>query len=116
MQLDSVKFYLPENSDILQKVGLQMRNCVASYAERVYKGQTNIVLMTDDIGKLKVCIEVKNNEIVQAKLFGNKPVFTDEKLALEIKKWADKLNIAYKNCHDLKSVTSKQTQLQREAV
>lgn len=115
MQFGSIKFYLPENSDVLHDVGKKMHNCVASYADRVYEGKTNIVLMTDDNGKLKACIEVKNNKLIQAKLFGNKPVFYEPLIQNEIIKWAKKAHINYMDCNDIKP-NIMQNMPQREAV
>ena len=112
MQLDNIKFYLPENSKVLYEVGSILKNCVGSYAEKVYLKKTNIVLMTDDTGKLKACIEVKDNCIKQAKLFGNKPAYTDLNIKLEIIKWANTLNLCYMNCLDISVSNSSQ----REAV
>lgn len=102
MQFGSIKFYLPENSDVLREVGKKLHNCVGSYSDSVYEGKTNIVLMTDEVGKLKVCIEVKHNKLVQAKLFGNKPVYYEPALQVEIIKWAKKAGITYADCTDLR--------------
>lgn len=102
MQFGSIKFYLPENSDVLREVGKKLHNCAGSYSDSVYEGKTNIVLMTDEVGKLKVCIEVKHNKLVQAKLFSNKPVYYEPALQVEIIKWAKKAGITYADCTDLR--------------
>lgn len=57
--------------------------------------------MTDELGKLKVCIEVKDGKLIQAKMFGNKPVYYEPKLQSEIIKWAKKAGIIFTDCPDL---------------
>lgn len=118
MQLGSIKFYLPENSDVLQNVGKKLHNCVGTYADKVFEGETNIVLMTDELGKLKVCIEVKDGKLIQAKMFGNKPVYYEPKLQSEIIKWAKKAGIMYTDCPDfcVGKIEVLQNIPQREAV
>lgn len=115
MQFDSIKFYLPENSDVLRNIGKIFRNCVGNYVDAVYTGKSNIVLMSDDKGKLKACIEVQNNKLIQAKLFANKPAHNNRQINDEIIKWADKANINYDNCSDIFK-PEKQILPQREAV
>lgn len=115
MQFDSIKFYLPENSDVLRNIGKIFRNCVGNYVDAVYTGKSNIVLMSDDKGKLKACIEVQNNKLIQAKLFANKPAHNNKQINDEIIKWADKANINYDNCSDIFK-PEKQILPQREAV
>ncbi len=101
MQLGNIKFYLPENSDVLQNVGKKLHNCVGTYADKVFEGETNIVVMTDELGKLKVCIEVKDGKLIQAKMFGNKSVYYEPKLQSEIINWAKKAGIIFTDCPDL---------------
>lgn len=97
MQRESLKFYLPKTYHELHAAGEEMRNCVGgSYPMRMKEGKLCIVLVADDNGKLKVCIEVHGGKIVQAKLFRNRPVFEDPALLEKVKAWAKerKLQIA----------------------
>ena len=88
MQKDRLKFFLPSTHYQLRDAGKELHNCVGSYAARVASGEEYIVLTADDKGKLLVCMEVKNSRIVQAKLYGNKPVYSDDALNAEVIEWA----------------------------
>ncbi len=89
MQKDSLKFYLPKTYHQLHAAGTEMHNCVGgTYPERMKKGKLCIVLVSDDLGKLKVCIELKGSSIVQAKLFNNEPVWKDKALLKTVQDWA----------------------------
>lgn len=97
MQRESLKFYLPKTYHELHAAGEELRNCVGgSYPAQMKEGKLCIVLVADDTGKLKVCIEVHGDKIVQAKLFRNRPVFEDEVLFNKVTAWAKerKLKIA----------------------
>ena len=43
--------------------------------------------MTDDKGLLAACLEVKDKELVQAKLKYNKPVYENEEVNKAVLKW-----------------------------
>lgn len=88
MQRDRLKFFLPETSDQLKEIGKKMHNCVGSYAEKVLNGTCAITAMTDDEGKLLVCIEIQDGAIKQAKLNQNQPVCRNEKLNAAVLDWA----------------------------
>ena len=97
MQRESLKFYLPKTYHELHAAGEELRNCVGgSYPMQMKEGKLCIVLVADDAGKLKACIEVHGDKIVQAKLFNNRPVFENEALSDKVKAWAKerKLQIA----------------------
>lgn len=89
MQKDSLKFYLPETYHQLHAAGKELHNCVGGgYPRRMKDGELCIVLVSDDSGKLKVCIELKGTHIQQAKLFNNKPVWKDPALLQTVLEWA----------------------------
>ena len=93
----SLKFYLPKTYHELHAAGEELRNCVGGcYPERMKEGKCCIVLVADDRGKLKVCIELRGDTIVQAKLFRNRPLHEDEALFNKVMAWAKerKLKIA----------------------
>lgn len=88
MQKDRLKFFLPETAHELRMVGNKLHNCVGSYAERALAGECTIAVMTDDEGRLLVCIEVAGGEIRQAKLNQNRPVAKNPELNAAVLDWA----------------------------
>lgn len=102
MQVNRVKFFLPDHSSVLYTAGDLLHNCVGTYAQRVRDGETNIVLMTDDRGKITACIEVKCGTIIQAKLDRNRPVHERPKVNDEIVAWAKQAGVSYINCPDVR--------------
>lgn len=50
-------------------------------------------MVADDIGKLKVCIEIRKDTIKQAKLFGNAPLWKDKRLLQAVRDWADAVGL-----------------------
>lgn len=104
MQFDRVQFFLPKHSKTLQKAGEKLHNCVSSYAQRVRDGETNIVLMSDDRGKLIACIEVVNGRILQAKLDRNQPVSQNAEINDEIVTWAEQVGVRYDACSDVRPI------------
>nr|DAN45827.1 MAG TPA: PcfJ like protein [Caudoviricetes sp.] len=105
MQADRVTFFLPEHSSVLYEAGDTLHNCVGTYARRVRDGETSIVLMTDDRGKLTACIEVKGGAIIQAKIDRNRPVHERPEVNSEIIAWAKQTGVSYINCSDVKEPT-----------
>ena len=71
------EFIAPRMSHDLIDLGTALHNCVANYKKRVIKGECAIVACTKN-GKPVVCIEIRGDEIVQAKLVNNKGVYTSE--------------------------------------
>ena len=101
MQLDQVRFFLPDQAKTLYAAGSLLHNCVGSYAERMRCGETHIVLMTNDRGRLVACIEVAKGEIRQAKLDRNDPVSKEAEINAKIIEWAKAVGIEYKDCSDI---------------
>ena len=101
MQQDRIQFFLPDCSKVLYDAGKTLHNCVGSYAQKVRKGETHIVLMSDDRGKLVACIEVADGAIKQAKLDCNQPVHKKPEVNAEIIAWADQVGITYDHCEDI---------------
>ena len=93
MQTESLKFFLPKHTSDLVEASDKLHNCVRTYADRVYNGECNIVLMTDDIGMLVACLEVKNGVLVQAKLKHNRSVRQDAKINKAVVEWCGKANL-----------------------
>ena len=96
MQKDRLRFFLPKESFELLEAGHKLHNCVASYGTAMKDNQKWIVLVADDKGKLVACLEIKENELVQAKLDRNKPVSDNAELNNAILEWAKETNIEIK--------------------
>lgn len=104
MQTDLINFFIPNHSEDLVYTGKNLHNCVGTYINRVRDGQTHIVLVADYRGKLIACIEVMGKKIIQAKLNRNKPVSQDAKINAEIIEWAEKVQVNWKSCHDIREI------------
>ena len=94
MQKDKIKFFLPNDSYELKDAGTELHNCVGGYTDKINKGTSCVVLVSDDKGKLIVCIELQQNRLIQAKLACNEPVFTNARLQAEVLDWCKKCSIA----------------------
>ncbi len=66
MKIDGFIFRLPVDSETLVKLGGQLHNCVASYATRIENNSCTIVYAEKE-GEPKICIEIRNNSVVQAR-------------------------------------------------
>ncbi|KLU66725.1 hypothetical protein DEAC_c13930 [Desulfosporosinus acididurans] len=88
MQKERLKFFMPKESMELLEAGHKLHNCVASYGQAMKDNSKWIVLVADDKGKLAACLEIKDNQLVQAKIDRNASVRTDSKLNSEILAWA----------------------------
>ncbi|MBR2215988.1 MAG: PcfJ domain-containing protein [Selenomonadaceae bacterium] len=93
MQLDSIKFFLPEHTDVLASASDELHNCVRTYRSRVASGSCYIVLMADDKGKLVACLEVAGGQLVQAKLKHNRYVSSDPVINKAVIDWCAKAKI-----------------------
>lgn len=100
MQLDSgaVNFFVPQHSIDLQITSKVMRNCVRTYSKRVLRHECYITLMTDDQGRLKACLEVRNGALVQAKLHFNRPVKEDGAVNAAVVDWCSKAGLKIDTC------------------
>ena len=96
MQVDQLRFYLPEHSRELMQIGDELHNCVRTYDENMRVGKSYIVPVTDDNGKLVACLEVRESQLVQAKLKHNKPVSDNRELNGEVIKWAGSAGLEIK--------------------
>ena len=98
MQLDSgsLKTFLPKHSHELDRVSAEFHNCVKTYSRRVLAKECNIVLMTDDKGKLLACLEVRDGALVQAKLRYNKRVALDGAVNSAVYDWCHRAGLEVK--------------------
>lgn len=95
MQLDSLKFFLPQKTLDLLEGGKTLVNCVGGYGYRrkMMNNTSHIVFVTNDIGKLIACLEIEDSKILQAKLAYNVEVNTNNVINDEIIKWAEKAGL-----------------------
>lgn len=95
MQVDSglLRAFVPRHSSQLIEASNTLHNCVRTYDRRVLTKQCSIVLMTDDLGRLRACLEVKDNALVQAKLKFNAPVRDDAAINGAVLDWCRKAGL-----------------------
>lgn len=96
--VNGMHFMVPKTAADLMTVGKQLRNCVGSYRDKVMKGDTAIIVVTDDLMKPVACLELskvgkKFTKLVQAKLFGNQRLIKNKNVNDTVLKWAGQLKI-----------------------
>ena len=99
--VNGLHFVVPKTAADLMIIGKQLKNCVGSYKDRVMKGNTAIVVVTDDSMKPVACLELtkdidskeKFTKLVQAKLFGNQCVSKNKDVNNTVLTWANQLKI-----------------------
>lgn len=99
--IDNYSFNLPEDVDRLIDIGDKMHICVGSlYVKPALSKKCTIVYMqSKEDQKYKACIELRRNNIIQAKSYCNMLLNSDEYDA--VKKWADSNNLNYMLCSDM---------------
>ena len=100
--VNGMHFMVPRTAADLMTAGKRLKNCVGSYRDRVMKGTTAIVLVTDDSMKPVACLELANKgkkkgrqifDLVQAKLFANEKLKKNAQINSTVMKWANQLKI-----------------------
>ena len=96
--INGMHFMVPKTAADLMTVGKQLKNCVGSYKDKVIRGTTAIVVVTDDTMKPVACLELNRvdddfKELVQAKLFGNQSVNRNKNINDTVLAWANQLQI-----------------------
>lgn len=95
-------FITPTTAFDLKRIGRKLKNCVGSYSKRVLNNESAIVVVTDDSMNPLACLELRNtsiggkpkfNELVQAKIFANKPTWQNENVNSAVLTWAKQLKI-----------------------
>ena len=86
-KVDDLIFSLPPDTEQLANLGRAMHNCVGTYRDRVLSGKVRIIAAFKN-RKPVICIEIKNNRIVQAKLVNNKPARENAELNRALLAWA----------------------------
>ena len=74
----------------LRDIGNTMHICVGSYSDYVKKRLLSIYTLQDNNGNPIVCIEVRDNKVMQCKMKFNNPVYTNQELLEYINKWINK--------------------------
>ena len=100
--VNGMHFMIPKTAADLMTAGKRLKNCVGSYRDRVMKGTTAIVLVTDDAMKPVACLELANKgkkkgrqifDLVQAKLFANEKLKNNAQINSTVMQWANQLQI-----------------------
>lgn len=100
--VNGLHFMVPKTAADLMTAGKRLKNCVGSYRDRVMKGTTAIVLVTDDAMKPVACLELANKgtkkgrpifDLVQAKLFANETLKKNAHINSTVMQWANQLKI-----------------------
>ena len=100
--VNGMHFMVPKTAADLMTAGKRLKNCVGSYRDRVMKGTTAIVLVTDNAMKPVACLELANKgkkkgrqmfDLVQAKLFANEKLKKNAQINSTVMQWANQLEI-----------------------
>ena len=100
--VNGMHFMTPRTAADLMTAGKRLKNCVGSYRDRVMKGTTAIVVVTDDAMKPVACLELANKgkkkgrqifDLVQAKLFANEKLKKNAQINSTVMQWANQLKI-----------------------
>lgn len=73
MQLNHYKLETITKNSQLVRVAQSLKNCSAGYKHRINE-KLQLVVISDDTGKILALLQIIKNSIVQAKLYGNKSV------------------------------------------
>lgn len=92
MQLQNSNCKVLTKYSQIRQAGIDLKNCAASYRHRI-NDKLQLVLITDANGKAKVLLEVKDNTIIQAKLWSNARVKMDETYNKLVLDFANKANL-----------------------
>lgn len=82
----------PDNAFELITVGNKMNHCVGSYMKEFFYRRLEICLVKKDDEYL-ACLEIRDNNLVQAKLSNNRSVTDDKKVLSVVQAWAKKNDI-----------------------
>lgn len=84
-----------ERYSSLKEIAFKLKNCSAGYKDRI-NCSLQLVAVTDEQGKIKALLEINNNNILQAKLFQNRPVKQDILINRLVIDFAQKLKLKIK--------------------
>lgn len=89
------RFSCIEKYSSLKEIAFKLRNCSAGYKDKINLN-LQLVAVTDEKGKIKALLEINNNNILQAKLFQNRPVKQDVLINRLVIDFAKKLKLNIK--------------------
>ena len=96
----SYEFKCVEFACDLYLIGKVLHNCVHSYSSDVFVGRCSIVTMHErGVERPLVCIELRGNHVVQAKLNYNNSAYNEPEVLVHIKEWAKDKKLIL-NCRD----------------
>lgn len=84
-----------ERYSSLKEIALKLKNCSAGYKDRI-NCSLQLVAVTNERKQIKALLEIKNNNILQAKLFQNRPVKQDILINRLVIDFAQKLKLKIK--------------------
>ncbi|WP_301859280.1 PcfJ domain-containing protein [uncultured Megasphaera sp.] len=105
-KVGSYEFYAPANTDQLIDISQELHNCVKGYADRCAAHKC-IIIGVRNQEKIIACIEVRGDEIRQAKLRNNKPASENTDVNRSILTWAKQHHLKPCQC-DMTSRTETQ--------
>jgi hypothetical protein len=95
---ENKKIVLAPDTHSLVDVGSQMSICVGSYDKRAVKKECTIAILKENESPV-VCIELKKNKLIQAKMKYNKRptgIYKDAVIS-----WCEEKGVNYKTCYDI---------------
>lgn len=94
---DKYKIFYPESTQDIKDEAVQQNHCVASYIDRVIKGECDILFLRkkNEVDKSLVTIEVRDGKVVQARGKFNRDVSAEEqKIINKYNKKLERVKIA----------------------
>ena len=92
MFMQNHKFNCIDRYSQLKHVANSLNNCCLAYHD-IIDDFLQLVIISDDSGKPKILIEIKDKKIQQAKLYNNRPVHSNIVLNMLVVEFAKKLNL-----------------------
>lgn len=89
-EIGEYKFIIPRRTEDLIQLGIDMKNCVASYCKNVIE-KKSLMVCAEKNGEKKICIEIRKNKVVQA--FEKKNVMLSEESENVMWAWMDKYGL-----------------------
>lgn len=100
MQLGYYKLETITKSSQVVAAAINLKNCSARYIDDI-NSKLQLVVITDENGKMRALLEIQSNCIIQAKLFDNDKVFLNKEINKIILEFAKKAELQIKT-NDIK--------------
>ncbi len=95
MQLGYYKLEPITKSSQLITAAINLKNCSARYIDDI-NSKLQLVILTDDNGKMRALLEIRSDCIIQAKLFDNDEVYLNNEINKIILEFAKKAKLQIK--------------------